>query len=93
VYTNAKPFAIWASLALGIESLILFMRAYGKFSEILIIRCTGGIVMLIGFVALLIAKSNLELFIWVGAASNLIILLMTLGLLRLTITKIAFKQQ
>ena len=93
VYTNAKPFAIWASLALGIEILILFMRAYGKFSEILILRCIGGIIMLIGFVVLLIAKSNLELFIWVGAASNLIILLMTLGLLRLTIIKIAFTQQ
>jgi hypothetical protein len=82
IFINSKPFAVSASLALSVEVLILFMRGYGKFSEILVIRFASGVILMITSIFLLIQKSSLENFIWAIGLSNLIALIAILLSLR-----------
>jgi O-antigen/teichoic acid export membrane protein len=82
IVSYTLPFAIAASLGIGLEVLNLFMRGQRKFAEIAIVRLIVGIVLSTSLAVAISAKLGVDQIIWLLATTNLLAAIATVVLLR-----------
>jgi O-antigen/teichoic acid export membrane protein len=81
ILSYVTPFAVSATLGIGIEILNLFMRAHEKFGEIARLRLVSGFIFSIFILAIVYFEFGLGEIIWAMAITSSLVIIVTAALL------------